>query len=448
MIWAILLLATILRLININQSLWLDEASQVLMSQKSIYSIIFERAGDFHPPLSYILYHYWVMAGSSEVWLRLLPVIFGAATVFVVYKITEKLWNKKIALLSVLLLAVAPYHVYYSQEIRMYSIATFFASLSMYYFVTSKPIGYILATATLLYTHYMGIFLIIAQALYFLITQKKEFLNYSKLLLGIFLIYLLWIPQLMTQLTGGLKVDQYLPGWGSLLSLEPVKAIPLTFLKFSIGRIDFENIYLYGVLAAVVLVFYGFLLIKAWSEKIKLIWFWLFIPIILSWVISFILPINQPFRLLFVLPAFYILLAVGIFKMGRFWILGLFGVFCISISGVLIYYSNPKFQREDWRSATRDIPTNAVFAWPVPFDPYIWYGGKGIGAVKNFPATVDNVAQNLGDAKLGNQVYVFEYLQGLSDPQKNIQQTLVKNGYKLLQRYNFNGVGFVDLYQK
>lgn len=440
MIWGTLLLALILRLVNINQSLWLDEASQVLMSQKSLYSIIFERSGDFHPPLSYLIYHFWLMFGSSEIWLRLIPVIFGLATVFIIYKLCQKLFNEKIALISAILLATAPYHIYYSQEIRMYSMATFFASLSMFFLINQKKWGYVLATVTLLLTHYMGVFLVIAQLLY-----KKNL----KLLGFVLLLYLPWVPFFLSQLQAGVKADQYLPGWGSLLSLEPVKAIPITFLKFSIGRIDFENTYVYGMIAIIVLGVYGFLMLKVYKEsKSRLFWFWLLIPVLLSWVISFFIPMNQPSRLLFVLPAFYILLAIGIEQLKKYWKLGLGVVLTISLMGLAFYYIDPKFQRENWRDVTKDIPENAVFAWPISFDPYIWYGGKGVGVVKNFPATEDDITQNM--EKLGdpNEVYMFEYLQALSDPNKNIQFWLNESGYKLEKTLNYNGVGLIYKYTK
>lgn len=449
MIWGILFLATILRLININQSLWLDEASQALMSQRSIASIIFERTGDFHPPLSYLLFHYWMMISNSDVWLRLLPIIFGVATVFVIYKICQKMFGEKVALISALFLATAPYHVYYSQEIRMYSMATFFASLSMYYFITRKPLGYVISSAALIYAHYMGGLLIISQVIYFFITEKKNFLGYTKLLLLIFILYLPWIPELLNQLQNGVKVNQYLPGWEKILSLDPIKALPLIFIKFSIGRISFDNQLVYLGISTVVLISFGFLIYRSLRSKkqTKLIAFWLFIPIIITWLISFIIPINQPFRLLFTVPAFYMLLAVGVGSLERFWRLGILGVLIISISGLLIYWTNPKFQREDWRTATKDIRENAIFAWPIPFDPYIWYGGKGIGVIKDFPAKeeeIDLQIKNLGM----NEVYLFEYLQDLSDPHHLVQKKLIENGYTLKKTINYNGVGLVDKFIK
>lgn len=50
MIYIILILALVLRLINLNQSLWLDEAVQAITAQNSFSYIFQEITGDFHPP--------------------------------------------------------------------------------------------------------------------------------------------------------------------------------------------------------------------------------------------------------------------------------------------------------------------------------------------------------------------------------------------------------------
>ena len=232
-----------------------------------------------------------------------------------------------------------------------------------------------------------------------------------------------------------------------MLSLNPIKAIPLTFIKFSIGRVNFEPPILYAGISFVILAFLGYLIfrvIKLGNTKPFILW--LFVPIIITWVISFVIPMNQPFRLLFVLPAFYILIAMGTLELGKFWKVGLLGVLIISVAGLLIYWTNPKFQREDWRSATKDIPENAVFAWTVPFDPYIWYEGKGVGVVKHFPSTQQEVAENMKVLGNQNEIYLFEYLQALSDPEKNIQKWLEDNGYSLKKTLNYEGVGFIYKY--
>src|SRR4030042_621512 len=161
MILIILTAALILRLIAINQSLWLDEAINVNVARAlDLKSLIFNYSlGDFHPPLFHVLLRGWILLfGSSEISVRIPSVILGVATVYVTYLIGRKLFEHKTALIAATLLATAPLHIYYSQEARMYMLAAFFASLSVYFFISILKkdnfwlwIGFIIATAFMLY---------------------------------------------------------------------------------------------------------------------------------------------------------------------------------------------------------------------------------------------------------------------------------------------------------
>ena len=87
----IIILGFGLRLINLGQSFWLDEASQAVMSSQSVASIWSGRSGDFHPPLYYLFVHSWEFFGRSEAWLRLPSVLFGVANLYLVYLLANRL---------------------------------------------------------------------------------------------------------------------------------------------------------------------------------------------------------------------------------------------------------------------------------------------------------------------------------------------------------------------
>src|SRR3989344_8667485 len=162
MIILILLVGLILRLINLNQSLWLDEAiNAVFVRSLDLKSLIFNYSlSDFHPPLYHILMKGWVVLfGSSEIALRMPSVILGVASIYVIYKIAKKLFDEKTALISATLLATAPLHIYYSQEARMYMLASFFTIVSVYFFISvfvedklRNWAGFIISTSLLLYS--------------------------------------------------------------------------------------------------------------------------------------------------------------------------------------------------------------------------------------------------------------------------------------------------------
>src|SRR4029078_7831305 len=91
-LYFLLLLGLILRLISLNQSLWLDEAiGAIAVKNYSYVGIVTDFIkGDTHPPFYYLTLKLWTdLFGYSEIAMRMLSVIFGVATVWVVYKIAK-----------------------------------------------------------------------------------------------------------------------------------------------------------------------------------------------------------------------------------------------------------------------------------------------------------------------------------------------------------------------
>ncbi len=135
----ILIISLFLRLISLNQSLWLDEATTAIVARDYSWGDFLGKflPADFHPPLYYVLVKLFagLINNYSEVAIRTPSVIFGLLTVFLVYKIGEKIKNERLGLFSSLLLAVSPLHIYYSQEARIYVLTTFFVSLSVYFYI-------------------------------------------------------------------------------------------------------------------------------------------------------------------------------------------------------------------------------------------------------------------------------------------------------------------------
>ena len=126
MIWLILFLALFFRFINLNQSLWWDEAINVVYAQTSDFWWFITKypVGDFHPPGWFAILWVWGhLFGFSEIMVRMPSVILGAATVGLTFLLGKELFNRRVGFLSAFLLAIAPLHVYYSQEARMYVLA-------------------------------------------------------------------------------------------------------------------------------------------------------------------------------------------------------------------------------------------------------------------------------------------------------------------------------------
>jgi 4-amino-4-deoxy-L-arabinose transferase-like glycosyltransferase len=86
-----------------------------------------------HPPIYFWLLHAWVQfAGEGEFAARFISLICSMVTVAATYPLGKALFGRRIALLGTVLLAVARFHVWWSQEMRMYIVATMWTVLSLY----------------------------------------------------------------------------------------------------------------------------------------------------------------------------------------------------------------------------------------------------------------------------------------------------------------------------
>src|SRR5260370_28136155 len=77
-----------------------------------------------HPPLFYMLLKLWMgLGGNSVLWLKLFPALTSIASLVPFFLLCRELKLKPAAIeLALGLIAVNAYLVYYSQELRMYSL--------------------------------------------------------------------------------------------------------------------------------------------------------------------------------------------------------------------------------------------------------------------------------------------------------------------------------------
>jgi mannosyltransferase len=168
----ILAVAAIVRFVRLGPGFYDDEAYSVEVARHNLGGIVrlLERT-DTHPPLSYVLVHVWMQIfGSSEAAVRTLSAAWGLGTVLVIYLLGRLLWSREVGLIAALLLALSQYNVFYAHYARMYTMMGFFAALSFYFLARlykgptrRVAIWYVLASATLMYTHVWGVFLVLSQ---------------------------------------------------------------------------------------------------------------------------------------------------------------------------------------------------------------------------------------------------------------------------------------------
>jgi mannosyltransferase len=134
--WPILplaLAALALRLWGLDRtSLWRDEGYTVLFTHLPWRTLLGLGAGyDVHPPLYYVLTRLVARALPDAVAGRALSAVAGTLTIVALYACAVRLLNRRAALIAAAVLALAPLHLWYSQEARMYTVLGLCVALAL-----------------------------------------------------------------------------------------------------------------------------------------------------------------------------------------------------------------------------------------------------------------------------------------------------------------------------
>lgn len=220
-----------------GRSLWFDEAFSWRIIQFPLPELLSRARADVHPPLYYLLLKSWaVVFGASLFSLRLFSITFAAASLGAMYMLVTELLRAagiKLAaarsggLIAALLLAVSAWQIALAWEARMYALGTFLVLLATWLLVKAvqekhtRPwwwIGYGLAAAACVYTHYYTFFTLAAHALWIsgvIVAQSRgrigEIVSSRKLwyaALSYVLAIGLFIPWLPTFLQQNSRVQQ------------------------------------------------------------------------------------------------------------------------------------------------------------------------------------------------------------------------------------------------
>ena len=125
--------ALLLRIIQFDQSLWVDEIHAYMSCIDAGFLKIFTYNNQIlHSVLARVLL---LLCGNKEWALRLPALIFGMAGIWGVSKLAGLLGRKDVIWISILFLALSPLHVDQSQQVRSYTMLFFFSAMSCYYFL-------------------------------------------------------------------------------------------------------------------------------------------------------------------------------------------------------------------------------------------------------------------------------------------------------------------------
>lgn len=451
----IILLGLVLRLISFNQSLWLDEATSVLVARDFSFVGIINKfsPGDFHPPFYYFLLKVWIgVFGATEIGARSLSVVLGSATTPIVFLIGRKLLSRETGLAAALFFATAPLHIYYSQEARMYATTTFFAAVFVLFFLRVQEkkaalfnwVGLTISAIFAFYTHYLTLTLLLVVLFYLIFNKshlKKDFSKWAIFFVVIILSFLPWLPIFLQQIQNSALAKINAPYWWEVLGKTDFKQLAIVPVKFLIGRISSYDKVFYGLSISFPLILSTFLFVRSASiiRKTLLIWLWLFIPVVASALFGWGFSGFSYFRLLFALPAFYLILAFGAFsiknntlRQGVVLILIL-----VNLVASSIYLFNPRFHREDWREAVRFVEGRSkgksaasIFVTGNQRDPYRYYSE---GYLLSYGP------EGLTKGQF-TTIWLFRYVQPIFDPDDALRRKVEELGYTKRAEYDFNGI--------
>ncbi len=125
--------ALALRLFRLaHQSLWVDEILSYRMFVSSPGAPFWKKLlYDVHGPLYSFVMHLWSAVSTSDFWLRTPSAIAGACAVYAFARWLVEIGRRDLAVPAALFMALSPFHLFYSQELRFYALLSLGAILAL-----------------------------------------------------------------------------------------------------------------------------------------------------------------------------------------------------------------------------------------------------------------------------------------------------------------------------
>lgn len=247
----VILAAFALRLFYLNaRGIWYDEALSILYASRSFSEILAGTltpvggaAADVHPLFYFFSLHYWLeLAGDSVFSARYYSVFYGIATIPLIYRLADEWFGASVALLSAIILALAPFHLAYSQEVRMYAQLGFWSALTFLAFVRHQRgaakkwwMLFVFGGAGMLYSHNLAFIALGALGVWVAVDALRT--RTTRILVSTALAGLamtaLWLPWLVNVPSQFGKIEQAF--W------VPPPTIATLLQTFVVFAFDFEN---------------------------------------------------------------------------------------------------------------------------------------------------------------------------------------------------------------
>lgn len=156
-----------LRMWNLNGvAIWMDEAVTLGLARLPVDSIMFDKI-DNHPPLSFLVQHYWMEVAPDAALSRVPSAVFGGMTLIAMIAFLHDQVSRQAALVGGALFAFSTAHIFFSQDVRMYSILMFGLSLGLWggmglaspkrHSLRIYSVLYVLGGAVAIFSHAIGL---------------------------------------------------------------------------------------------------------------------------------------------------------------------------------------------------------------------------------------------------------------------------------------------------
>ncbi|MCJ7811131.1 MAG: glycosyltransferase family 39 protein [Dehalococcoidia bacterium] len=362
--------ALLLRLYRLgSQGLWFDKAYTLFIAR--IPAVEAWRAlvvDGVHPPLFYALQKAALALGQSEFALRLPSAVFGAAAVPLVYILGRRWAGWGTGALAALLLALSPFHLWTSQDARMYSLLAALTLACMLTFdgVLRRPglatgAAFVALSALAYLTHYFALMLPLVQLVY-LAAKLRTWPRLLRLWTG--LQFLAGLPLLGWVYALSLR-DMQIFGIGWIPVPHPTDLIE-TLLNFTVGYTAPLRLWQWlGLGICMVFLILG--LRSRWgvpSAKL-LVALWAFLPMVLTFLLSLRRPVYIDRFLILSAPALLILIAAGVASLRERYAL-VSAALLVALLGfsAIRFCFQPGQAKEQWREAaaylSRAAPDEAI----------------------------------------------------------------------------------------
>jgi uncharacterized membrane protein len=377
----------------ITRGFWGDESWTALISQRPIPEMLRVTGEDFHPPLYYLLVHWWgSLFGFSEFGIRSLSLLFFSLIQAVTYLMTSFLGlDKRYRMMVVTLTLLSPILFTYAFEARAYTLLTFLSVASSYAFwqIRTLPdaqkkwsIIYLILAALSVYAHYYAWFILASHAVYAVIFERHLIPKLWWVGVGVLIAQLPWLPVLFSQVKT-VNQSYWIGAMNSKTHLE-------FFYRVSAGDITLPmQMITAGFIAAIIVFGIASRLVqkptkskktKVWSPFYIFLWTWLLVPTLIPTLISLHTPVFFYRYLIFSIVPLLMLTVDGLSRthkyVGYLLFVGLIGCYLNLTWMRFIQYPNTMRQEIAKLYQTKQAGDGPIYTVLPSFAEVMYYAGN------------------------------------------------------------------------